>query len=227
MRDNIKDINYFKKKYQSENNRIEKFKNAILELDKTNVNGIKIGKIHLSNLYMNCVKLTYSMGYSCDKVFEYYVEYLKYYTDVCLSNDSIYDIIDILSIGVLFIKKKNIFIEYLRRIMKDSFIEDGLIICLFQYLENGKIQKERSQFDYFNDLCVTNEKEMVLINELNKWYHEHYDAYWYNSHKSVNDTYCGYWCFEVAALAKIFNVDDTCLKSNKFYPYDLAHYELI
>ena len=37
------------------------------------------------------------------------------------------------------------------------------------------------------------------------------------------DTYCGYWCFEIAALAKIFSVDDSEFKKHPYYPYDLAH----
>ncbi|TKI19923.1 DUF1911 domain-containing protein, partial [Bacillus cereus] len=31
--------------------------------------------------------------------------------------------------------------------------------------------------------------------------------------------------FETAALAKILELDDTSLKDNNHYPYDLAHYK--
>lgn len=57
------------------------------------------------------------------------------------------------------------------------------------------------------------------------WYDKHSDAYWYNSHLSPNDTYCGYWCFEIAALVKIFKINDTKLRDNQYYPYNLVHYK--
>jgi hypothetical protein len=48
---------------------------------------------------------------------------------------------------------------------------------------------------------------------------------WYNSHKSKNDTYCGYWAFETGALVKILGLNDEELKDVPYYPYDLAHHE--
>ena len=37
--------------------------------------------------------------------------------------------------------------------------------------------------------------------------------------------YHGLWCYEAAALAKILKIDDTPLKDNPHYPYDLAHFK--
>ena len=71
-----------------------------------------------------------------------------------------------------------------------------------------------SKLDYFNTLIVSDDKQIILNDELNSWYKHHKGAYWYNTHESKNDTYCGYWCFEIAALAKIFSVDDSEFKKN-------------
>ena len=111
MKDSEKLQEYFLNKYNSENERICKFKNTMMQLDKTNQNGIRIGKIHISNLYLNCIRLVYSMRWSIKIMFEYYLEYIKYYKDVCTPNDSLYDIIDILSIGVLLDENKKQFIN--------------------------------------------------------------------------------------------------------------------
>ncbi len=44
-----------------------------------------------------------------------------------------------------------------------------------------------------------------------------------NAHKEPG--YVGYWSFETAAIVKILGLDDTSLKGNNHYPYDLAHYK--
>ncbi|MCU5462439.1 DUF1911 domain-containing protein, partial [Bacillus cereus] len=56
-----------------------------------------------------------------------------------------------------------------------------------------------------------------------EWFKGHYDYEWKNAHKEPG--YVGYWSFETAALIKILELDDTSLKDNNHYPYDLAHYK--
>src|SRR5699024_11761468 len=51
----------------------------------------------------------------------------------------------------------------------------------------------------------------------------HYDYEWKNAHEEPG--YVGFWSFESAALAKILGLDDTSLKDNNHYPYDLDHYK--
>ena len=56
-----------------------------------------------------------------------------------------------------------------------------------------------------------------------EWFKGHYDYEWKNAHKEPG--YVGYWSFETAAIVKILGLDDTSLKDNNHYPYDLAHYK--
>lgn len=107
MENNIKTNEYFQNKMDSERKRINKFENALNELQSSNIKGIRMGKIHLANLYLNCMKLTYSKDKSFQKMFFDYMKFLEYYKEVCTPNDSMYDIIDILSIGVLLENRKN------------------------------------------------------------------------------------------------------------------------
>jgi hypothetical protein len=57
------------------------------------------------------------------------------------------------------------------------------------------------------------------------WYQGHSDAAWHDTHlnKAVN-CYSGYWAWEAAVIAKIKGIDDTVLKSQKYYPYDAVHW---
>lgn len=45
------------------------------------------------------------------------------------------------------------------------------------------------------------------------------------THKSPYGTHCGYWSFESGALVKILVLDDSTLKEQQYYPYDLVHYK--
>ena len=45
-----------------------------------------------------------------------------------------------------------------------------------------------------------------------------------NAHKEPG--YVGYWSFETASNSKDTRLDDTSLKDNNHYPYDLAHYKM-
>jgi len=56
-----------------------------------------------------------------------------------------------------------------------------------------------------------------------EWIKGHNDLDWKNAHKEPG--YVGLWSFEAAALAKILGLDDSALKDNNHYPYDLAHYK--
>ena len=56
-----------------------------------------------------------------------------------------------------------------------------------------------------------------------EWFKGHYDYEWRNAHKEPG--YLVFWSFETAALAKMLELDDSNLKDNIHYPYDLAHYK--
>ncbi|MBP3199869.1 MAG: DUF1911 domain-containing protein, partial [Butyrivibrio sp.] len=52
----------------------------------------------------------------------------------------------------------------------------------------------------------------------------HDDLDWPNAAKKWS-LYRGLWSYEAAAIAKLFEIDDSELKDNPNYPYDLAHYK--
>ena len=74
MEKSIKTNEYFQNKMNSERKRIDKFESALNELETSNIKGIRMGKIHLANLYLNCVKLTFSKDKSFQKMFPDYMK---------------------------------------------------------------------------------------------------------------------------------------------------------
>lgn len=225
MRDKIKKSEYFDNCILYEQNRIDEFTEALNSLDKNNKRGIENANIFLSGFYRNLFKLKYSAGIEINKIFDIYVQWIKYYKNICTENDSLYDLVDIFAIGVFFENAKDEYLCFLLEIFNKCNITDGLIICFLRYLQGAEYQFIKSDFDYFNELYNSNSKETQLKKALFSWYQSHNDAYWFDSHKSKNDTYCGYWSFEAGALAKILNIPDDELKDTLYYPYDLVHYK--
>ncbi len=221
MLNNAKANEYFQNKLYSERKRIDRFETALKNLEPSNIKGIRTGQIHLANLYLNCVKLTYSTEGSFLKMLPDYINFLEHYKEICTSDDSMYDIIDFFSVGVLLRNRKNEFIDHLEEIFNIYDSDDGLLAFLMDHLRNRTAQRTLSKFDYFNELLKSEDKLKILKEELRSWYDKHSDAYWYNAHKSKNNTYCGYWCFEIAALVQIFGIDDTSLRESQYYPRDI------
>lgn len=137
-------------------------------------------------------------------------------------NDSFYDWVDMFSIGVLFSKNRERFLPSLTEILKKSKISDGLILFFYNYLNCSHYTFTESNTSYFKTLFFAEDKQSVIVQLLTDWYSVHKDAYWYDSHKSQNDTYCGYWCFEVPALLKIFRIDDSFCSNADYYPNDFV-----
>ncbi|MES9798502.1 PoNi-like cognate immunity protein [Bacillus toyonensis] len=100
------------------------------------------------------------------------------------------------------------------------------MISLGILLETDKKNIENAKTREIIELAQTDKKEASkrLQTYMEKeWFKGHYDYEWKNAHKEPG--YVGYWSFETAALVKILELDDTSLKDNNHYPYDLAHYK--
>ncbi|WKJ90892.1 DUF1911 domain-containing protein [Methylomonas montana] len=58
------------------------------------------------------------------------------------------------------------------------------------------------------------------------WYKRMKPIYWHDSHEGgAEGAYFGYWCFEAALVAMLFDVDDSAISAHPHYPADLVrHY---
>ena len=79
------------------------------------------------------------------------------------------------------------------------------------------------RFYTLKDVVEKTDKINFLVKYLmEEWYNK--DCEVYESHKSVQSLYYGYWSFEAGAVAKILRLNDSKLKGVPYYPYDLVHY---
>jgi hypothetical protein len=179
----------------------------------------------LSDYYLKLVYNEYSKGGEKEKIFEYYKSSLYFYSLLYETKDSIYTLIDYLSLAVLFEDSKEEFIQDIEKIFSKyqalvdagEQYEDGYIDTLALYLLEGQVENFRSHLEYLN--MIGNDADSV-IEAQQFWYYAHSDAWWYDTHKA-DDAYDGYWSFDTAALCKMRGIYDERFKDLDFFPYDL------
>ncbi|MGN4542085.1 PoNi-like cognate immunity protein [Bacillus cereus group sp. MYBK95-2] len=138
-----------------------------------------------------------------------------------------------ISLGILLeTDKKNI--ERLKKIVDKKNVNDAVIDFLLcasdigytnmtnRYYKENPYAKMREIIEFAQTDKKEASKRLQTYME-KEWFKGHYDYEWKNAHKEPG--YVGYWSFETAAIVKILELDDTSLKGNNHYPYDLAHYK--
>lgn len=88
--------------------------------------------------------------------------------------------------------------------------------------------KDDKAFNFFVKIIKEQDRIKVaemLLQYLNKYYYTKQNlARDYNIHLyEEGKYYYGYWCWEVAALVKIRDIDDTLFKNHRYYPTDLVN----
>lgn len=131
-----------------------------------------------------------------------------------------------LSLGILL----NINEEDFRKIVKvlDSSSQKDFLYetMIASKLSDRNINSEilyPTEFGFLKNL-LENKDIVALENYLNNdWYKKMKSAYWFDNDKNKNDVFFGYWSFETAAFVKLLGLDDTPLKDQQYYPYELVH----
>lgn len=222
FRDKYKDKKYFEEElvFNGETfNEFEEMKSSVIK-DK-----LKSFYVVQSGYAEKLLRINYSLGHYLDEVFKWFKISLRYYQLSYGAFESIYDLMDYLSLAVLFEDRKEEFIEDVEKIFSkyQSFVdsgeqyEDGFIETLALYLLKGDVENFHSHLEYLN--MIGDDADSVI--EAQKfWYHAHSEASWYGTHKT-EDAYYGYWSFDTAALCKIRGIYDQRFKDLDFFPYDL------
>lgn len=120
----------------------------------------------------------------------------------------------------------------------DKLDKDEIDDILLSYLSEAygvkrtfKSTKFYRESPYANaaSICemATTDKEKakeILKEYMKNFLKAHSDMGWDKAAKEWS-FYCGLWAYEAAAISKLFGIDDSELKDDMNYPYDLAHYK--
>ena len=216
MRDSIKDKCYFDDFIKEDSERIsafvEKLKNG--QIPYARVQRIKE---KTTALQLGVFIARYSRGDELIELSKSFSPLFDSWTGTFNKNN--YDVnLKMVSLSVLFNFEKEL-----------SKIENNLLEIddwLTTYLlcgENNKTLVYPEHYENLRSILKNNSFDSLLSYAKNDWFDEELDCFF--SHKSSENLYYGYWCFEVAAIIKKLQIADRKLANAKFYPYDLAHFQ--
>ncbi|MCX8744370.1 DUF1911 domain-containing protein [Snodgrassella sp. B3882] len=239
MRTNLKTQDYFNYFINSENQRILKFDNW-LEMGKVVENRIPSIKRQLFIISLNILIAKYTSGYAIEELRREFPLVINRFVEGWNDHDSTPEddvhfdeyllMLRMLSLGVLLETNQYDFNKIIE-VLHKSNRKDDLFSFIISYKTGYPSMVNKLTYEQFRPLCETT-KEMdknkaiaILKNYLdNDWYKSMKLTYWYDNHKSKADIFFGYWSFESGVLVKILGLDDTTLKNQPYYPYDMVHW---
>ncbi|MDR6546472.1 hypothetical protein J2810_002531 [Chryseobacterium rhizosphaerae] len=189
---------------------------------------------NLSKYSLDNMVAAYSAGEAISKIEEEYIRTLEYFTQNWEQSNSYVQMVWMLSIGIMLnIEQKDFFklVECVKNDNPNDYLVDFLIgsrVENWSIHKNFKFSKPYKALTEVIDLAKSNKDEALkhLVSYLQKdWYKGHSDTGWYDAHKSKWNIHTGYWSFESGALVKILGLDDSSLKEQQYYPYDLVHWK--
>ena len=237
IRDKLKDRKHFE--------RILKARLDEINTDKESLSEIEVHKLFICRVIayhsMDVIQIRYSMDGGLQELKGIYLDSLKYFIVGYNCNNPIYfDILNRVSLAILLNIPEESFmqlVDYVQRMDEQAKPSDWTPDLLLWFLLNSRLKDDEEKTHaqrlafprlyrgLYKVIQAPNGEtaKKALMEYIGKWYGLNKDAPWYNNH--LRGTYRGYWAWEVAAVAKIMHIDDSELKDNPYYPYDMVHWE--
>ena len=237
IRDKLKDRKHFEKILKA---RLDEINGDKETLPRAGENKLFICRV-IGYHSVDVIQIRYSMDGGLKELQRIYVESLDYFIVGFNDDNPIYfDILNRVSLGILLnIPDENFMqlVDYVQRLDEEAKPADWTPDLLLWFLLNSRL-KDNGKRTHAQKLAfprlykglykviqaADSETALKALKDyIGKWYNLNKDAPWYNNH--LKSTYRGYWAWEVAAVAKVMHIDDTDLKDNPYYPYDMVHWE--
>lgn len=217
MRDIRKDKEYFDKYLNYQYSRIEKKTAKLEEADEDKKQRVLVS---LTSYEIDLLKAEFSVGATKDNIKTLLNRAVKVACEY--ENITYEDLLNLLSLSIM-VNNKSEAIKLIK-MHNEKIRNDRLLRYLSMYINDTKpVWNEsiplKKEFILLDEVINSESKEDKLCDYLNSWYKNHYGYSWYNSHLGNEDTYCGYWSFESAAIAVILKLDENKLKDSEYYPY--------
>jgi len=172
----------------------------------------------------------YSMGDDISKLKSIYSDSISYIEKGWKAESGYVQMVSMLSIGIMLEIEDNKFNTLVKLVERDN-VKDFLIDFLINYRISSWQQTEKfiwnKPYKSITEVIATEKNDKVkAIEQLRNYMIKG----WYNSidtktHKSKHNIHAGYWSWEAGALVKILKLDDSSLKNQPYYPYDMVHWK--
>ena len=243
IRDKLKDKKYFEKMLSIKLGEIADDEKYIQKEKKKNVGIVRPFLYWCYAVdYIRAIEINYSMGEDIGQLRKLYTRSLDHYIlGANFRNPTYADDLDRISLGILLDIDNTAFnrlADYVMQMDGQAKSVDWTPDQLLWFLLNARLGDDKKQ-TYADKLAFpklykglfkltkiidTQEAKKALEDYIGKWYNLNKDAPWHDNHL-MKYCYRGYWAWEVAAVAKIMHIDDSDLRDNPFYPYDMVHWK--
>ena len=183
--------------------------------------------------YLNLINASYSYGVDCREIAEYYQKSLEYFEDVGTKFGVYSDFIQYFALGIILEMPK----DRMQKIVDIADKNEYNDILFDFYAESYGLKRKFNSTEMIREVPYKGILEIAGLAKkdrpkaekklseyiLKKWIKGHADEDYPTAHKGYG--YVGLWSFDAGLLAKIFGLDDSALKDNNHYPYDLVHYK--
>ena len=183
--------------------------------------------------YLNLINASYSYGLECREIDEYYQKSLEYFEAVGTKFGLYIEFIQYFALGLILEMPK----DRMQKIVDTADKNEYNDILFDFYAESYGLKRKFKSTEMLREVPYKGILEIAGLAKkdrqkaekklseyiLKKWIKGHADEGWPSVHKKK--WYIGLWSFDAGLLAKIFGLDDSALKDNNHYPYDLVHYK--
>ena len=219
-------LDYLIKEVESDFKRIEEFtkyvEDKLYGTDETS----KYKKLSLINTNyssivdckLNIINYKYTLGAELSELREEYLGLLDQIDKIKSLGG--YFFANIVSLGILFEEGIEKFEKLI--IIMDEFKSNDF---LFDYLINGCGLKRKYYSEVFKLDRFKFSKELIDLAQKDKEQASKKLVYHFKTNWNDSTRPYGNWLWDCAAIVKILKLDDSELKDNPHYPYELAHYK--
>jgi hypothetical protein len=230
IRDPLFDEEYFEGYIADRQKEIDKWADKLASRaswsDKDN-SGLYVKLAANSNRLLNAL---YSSARPTEEMKPVFSKWIHYETKIWHINPSGIGIALFLEIGNLlgYTDEDRVTIQHLIDITwnKDPYAMTLSRAAGFEYPTPDSDKSSRKYYNEVMALGTKEEREAFTADYLKRrWYQSKRSLTMYNSHKLYPVyAYFGYWAFDVAAMVRAMELDDSSFIDNRYYPVELAHY---
>ena len=218
FRDTRRDAAYFADWIACQKKRIAQFSQKLQEIEDKNPKARLSCHLALSGFLGDLISAQYSAGESMEKLRETYTQYLAHIGE--LEELTYHQALLTLSLGILLdVSPFGIF----QRVL---YPEDALLDALLNYhrrhslphgFKGALLFPETSAvfMAFLLDECQIEDFRLFIRDG---WYPANQTESWYESDKREDKTYCGYWCFSGAAIAKMKGRHQEDFQGLRYFP---------
>ncbi len=202
---------------------------GVSKYPKPNKDIIKSIDADFSDKYFELFLASYSIGKRIDEIESHFNNFKNKLIDYWQSESGYVQILNALSIAIMLEIKDDEFDRLVALVERDK-VKDYLIDFLIRYKKPNWQQTEtfiwkkpyKTIEDVVQSSSISNKEAIAKLQKyLSKWY----NSLEIKTHESKWNIHTGYWSWEAGAIAKILELDDSSLKGQPYYPYDMVHFK--